>query len=1063
MNLKINKKMTPLILAAIILITAMVPLFSSAMFSGAKEQINGVENKRIVAYYPNWGIYSGHDEFLPSYAQWDNITHMNLAFYGVDNGGNIKSVDTWADFEKPLYPGTAWDDPNKGVVGSMRKEKEANPNAKLMLSIGGWSLSAAFPILSRDPSARANFAQQSANFVIEQGFDGIDIDWEYPGLVRDPDKVDNPNDQGHPNGLPDDGKYYIELLKDVREKLDEAGKRTGKYYELSIAAPAGMDKIGWLDGSLVAGNGGTMHWIREIGEVVDFINIMSYDLHGTWDSFTGHHSGIYADSERTEAISNRDDDNDFGINKDVLSDEDVKKFAEQYAREEDTKYYTVEDAAAAYARAGVPKNKLVVGSPFYSRGWYVDLTKDYEVIQGLPGLYAPVRMKTSWEGTMPDAPKGDWDGGLSTGVNPYYKIKDWVENPSSGYKRYFDPVTKTPYAFNETNGEFYTYEDVESATARANFVKDNGYGGIIFWEATGDTKPGYAVTNELTKAIKKAFYGDRKIPTTEGKPSTPDEETSSSSSNSSSSSSSSSNGGSTEKPDSKSERKLVGYLHNWGQAGGEVPAVTLDDISDKYDVIHIAFPSISPDGTVVFTSDWVGGKEIVTPEQVKRAVSKGKTVTLSIGGQNAQVVLDTPEKVNNFVKSYIDIAKTYGLNGIDIDIEHGVLAQGNVNTPTPAQLGVINATKAIIQHFESNGFDDFELWMAPESANVMGGINAYGNAYGNYIPIINALREELTGLHVQFYNTGSLFGIDGKIYYQGTADFAVAMADALIKGFDVSGGGRFEGLPAEKIFLGLPSTDKAAPAGGYMSNAEIEKAFKQLTTNEKLTSYSSDTNHINLGGVMTWSINWDIGNGYNFANGVRQILDGIPTGDVETPDPETPDPETPEPEKPEPEKPEPEKPEPEKPNPEKPNPGTGSFDPNKVYNTGDRVEYNGGWYTANWWTQGGVPAGNPNWTPDKTSNPDGSINYVPGQSYEKGDVVKYNGKRYEAQWWTASTPGSDDSWKSLDISVNSDGSVDYVPGQHYTEGQKVKYKGTTYIAKWWTTSTPGSDESWRRG
>lgn len=87
--------------------------------------------------------------------------------------------------------------------------------------------------------------------------------------------------------------------------------------------------------------------------------------------------------------------------------------------------------------------------------------------------------------------------------------------------------------------------------------------------------------------------------------------------------------------------------------------------------------------------------------------------------------------------------------------------------------------------------------MAPETAFVQGGMSSYGSIWGAYLPVIHALRDSLSLLHVQLYNSGSMYGIDGAIYTQGTADFMVAMTEAVIQGFNTAGGA-FAGLPPEK-------------------------------------------------------------------------------------------------------------------------------------------------------------------------------------------------------------------------------------------------------------------------
>ena len=150
------------------------------------------------------------------------------------------------------------------------------------------------------------------------------------------------------------------------------------------------------------------------------------------------------------------------------------------------------------------------------------------------------------------------------------------------------------------------------------------------------------------------------------------------------------------------------------------------------------------------------------------------------------------------------------------------------------------------------------LTFAPETAYVQGGMSAYGGIWGGYLPLLNALRNDLNYVHVQLYNSGSVYGIDGNIYTQGTADFIIAMTEALIQGFSTAGG-PFQGLPANKIVVGLPACINAA-GGGYVNPAVVEDALNYLLgVGPKPGVYTLNQagGYTNLGGMMTWSINWD--------------------------------------------------------------------------------------------------------------------------------------------------------------------------------------------------------------
>lgn len=143
----------------------------------------------------------------------------------------------------------------------------------------------------------------------------------------------------------------------------------------------------------------------------------------------------------------------------------------------------------------VPAYKLVIGSPYYSRGWKG--VKNDGPIKELPGLYASAE----------SAANGIWDGGSPAGNNPFYYMREVLEKDPE-FKKYRDPYSKAPYLYSESKQEMYTYEDEISLQEKVDFVKENGYGGVIFWEVTGDypAKGGTA----LTDIIYKGFYGEEK-------------------------------------------------------------------------------------------------------------------------------------------------------------------------------------------------------------------------------------------------------------------------------------------------------------------------------------------------------------------------------------------------------------------------------------------------------------------------------------------------------------------------------------------------------------------------
>ncbi|MFC7443188.1 chitinase [Laceyella putida] len=322
---------------------------------------------------------------------------------------------------------------------------------------------------------------------------------------------------------------------------------------------------------------------------------------------------------------------------------------------------------------------------------------------------------------------------------------------------------------------------------------------------------------------------------------------------------------------------LIGYWHNFDNGSTNI---RLRDVSTKYDVIQVAFaePSGQAPGHMQFTP------YNATTEQFKADIqylnSLGKKVLISIGGANGHIQLNDAAAKQNFINSMKSIIQTYGFNGMDIDLEGSSLTLGAGDTDfknptTPAIVNMIDAIRAICGSFGS----DFMLTMAPETAYVQGGYLSYGGPWGAYLPVIHALRDQLTFIHVQHYNSGSMVGLDGKSYAQGTPDFHVAMAEMLLQGFPVGNNpnNKFPALREDQVAIGLPASTSAA-SGGYTTPDNIDKALKYLVKGQSFGgSYKlvKSGGYPGFRGVMTWSINWDAASGHAFSNPVRGTLDSL--------------------------------------------------------------------------------------------------------------------------------------------------------------------------------------------
>ncbi|MBK6399881.1 MAG: T9SS type A sorting domain-containing protein [Bacteroidetes bacterium] len=327
---------------------------------------------------------------------------------------------------------------------------------------------------------------------------------------------------------------------------------------------------------------------------------------------------------------------------------------------------------------------------------------------------------------------------------------------------------------------------------------------------------------------------------------------------------------------------LVGYWQNWNDANS--PYIQLDQIDSRYNLIEVSFavPQAGTDYKMEFIPDQVSQSALIT--QIQSLQSQGKKVLISIGGATAPVSLDNISERDTFVATMNAIINTYGFDGIDIDLEGSSLSTsgGTIANPVDAHvINLIDAIKQIMSDFYSAHNKRLLLTMAPETAFVHGGQSAYGGIWGAYLPVIHALRDSIEILQVQLYNSGSMYGIDGNIYTQGTADFIIAMTEALIQGFNTAGG-MFTGLNANQIAVGLPACTNAA-GGGYTDPLIVKSAMDYLRgTGSQPGSYTllQSGGYPDLRGMMTWSVNWDAvntcGTADEFAENFETIFN-IPT------------------------------------------------------------------------------------------------------------------------------------------------------------------------------------------
>lgn len=369
--------------------------------TGGSTPIDGI----IVAYYTAWSTYDRAYQVADIPA--DRISHINYAFANVSTDGECVLGDPYADVDK-AFEGDTWDPGAlRGNFNQLRRLKTAHPHLRTLISVGGWTWSGNFSPAAASAAGRERLARSCVAFMREYGFDGLDIDWEYPvggGLEG--------NDTS-----PDDRRNYTLLLQEIRRQLDQAESEDDATYLLTIAAPAGPSIMENLEL-------GTIH------EPLDWINLMAYDFHGSWSERTNFNAPLFAPSD------------DPTPNAAALS---------------------VDAAVRGYLDAGTPASKLVLGVPFYGRGWTGALdTSD--------GLYS----------THTGAAPGTWEAGV-------LDYDDIVANylPST-FSRHWDDEAQVPWLHDSTSGVMITYDDVESMERKARYVADRDLRGAMYWELSGD-------------------------------------------------------------------------------------------------------------------------------------------------------------------------------------------------------------------------------------------------------------------------------------------------------------------------------------------------------------------------------------------------------------------------------------------------------------------------------------------------------------------------------------------------------------------------------------------------
>ncbi|MFI1682466.1 chitinase C-terminal domain-containing protein [Streptomyces sp. NPDC020607] len=496
--------------------------YCSVYDSDGREKMGADHQRRTIGYFTGWRTgKNGEPAYLAKDIPWDKITHINYAFAHVDKDNKLS---VGSDSEKNAATGMTWPGvagaemdpalPYKGHFNQLTKFKKQHPDVKTLISVGGWAEtggyfgddgkrvdSGGFYSMATNADGSVNqagidtFADSAVAFIKKYGFNGVDIDYEYPTTMKD---AGNPLDYSISNarrgGLV---KGYAALMKSLRQKLDKAGAADGKHYMLTVAAPS--------SGYLLRG----METFQ-VQKYLDYVNIMSYDLHGAWNEYVGPNASLFDDGKDAELAAA----NVYG--------------SSQYGGIG----YLNTDWAYHYFRGSMPAGRINIGLPYYTRGFK-------NVQGGTDGLWGKAAATSCPAGSgltkCGDGAVGIdnlWhdkdDNGKESpaGSNPMWHAKnlekgivgDYVtkygfpaDTKLTGtYARKYSSTLVAPWLWNADKKVFLSTEDEESVAKKADYVVDRGIGGTMIWEMAGDyrwnaTKSQYEMGDTLTSLMHDKF------------------------------------------------------------------------------------------------------------------------------------------------------------------------------------------------------------------------------------------------------------------------------------------------------------------------------------------------------------------------------------------------------------------------------------------------------------------------------------------------------------------------------------------------------------------------------
>jgi chitinase len=352
------------------------------------------QNKEVIGCYQSWKWQQFPELLNPYNIPYDKLTMINYSFFYPLESGEIVGMDPAADLY--LLKGETDLLSTKIVSGGSIIELAKEHGTKVVLSIGGWETSNNFPQVSADPQKRENFARWCVKHIQQFGFDGIDIDWEFPGYKQH-------------KGTDQDRENFTILLQTVRDSLQALEDKSGKSLLLTVSLPAAAVHLLDIE-------------VDKISSIADYLNIMTYDLHGSWGKISNHNSALYGPAQGDSA---RCLDGAFKLYHDTHN---------------------------------VQSDKITLCAAFFGYS-YTNCSEIYGEHQG-----ADTSLFKAGEDIL------------------YMQIAEKMDL----FERYWDAKAQAPYLISKSNSTLISLDDEESVALKSDYVIENNVGGIIIWPLMGD-------------------------------------------------------------------------------------------------------------------------------------------------------------------------------------------------------------------------------------------------------------------------------------------------------------------------------------------------------------------------------------------------------------------------------------------------------------------------------------------------------------------------------------------------------------------------------------------------